>query len=434
MQLPPIAVALVAPVPVAADLVVVRHRLLEVGPRGAAVRAGRHHGGEGELLGPGVAPESRSRLLVEHGEDLGERHTEGPGDSPRVALKIGAANACYRHLSATMGEMAAQELTTLHSADQAALLSVPQVSAVTRAYLEAAQAAATRRAYRADWRHFAAWCADRAVDALPATPETVADYVADSAAGGSSASTIGRRLAAVRSAHLAAGHPVSPTSAALVRTALAGVRRTHGVAPLQKAAITTAEMRALVGTLDPTTPLGARDRAILLLGYATGMRRSELAALDVDDLEFVADAGLRIRMRRSKTDQEARGRLVGVLRGRSAETCAVQAVQAWLEQPGRPETSPLLLHVRRGGHITAERISAKVVAMVVQRTALAAGLDPSRLGGHSLRAGMVTTATRNRAPLARVMAQSGHVRLDTLMGYVREVELFDDNASGYLGL
>jgi hypothetical protein len=149
--------------------------------------------------------------------------------------------------------MTVQELTTLDGTHQAALLGVPQVSAVTRSYLEAAQALTTRRAYRADWRHFAAWCADRAVDALPATAETVAD----SAATGSSASTIARRLAAVRSAHLAAGHPVAPTSAALVRTALAGVRRTHGVAPRQKAAITTAEMRALVGTLDPTTPLGA---------------------------------------------------------------------------------------------------------------------------------------------------------------------------------
>jgi site-specific recombinase XerD len=334
----------------------------------------------------------------------------------------------------TMGEMATRELTTLDLDDQAALLGVPGVSAVTRGYLEAAQAPNTRRAYRADWAHFADWCAERAVDALPAAPETVADYVADSAAGGRAASTIRRRLAAVRSAHLTAGYAVSPTSAALVGKALAGVRRTHGIAPRQKAAITTAEMRAMVSTLDPTTPLGARDRAILLLGYATGMRRSELAALDVDDLEVVADAGLRIRMRRSKTDQEGLGRWVGVLRGRSAETCAVRAVQAWLEQLGSPETGPLFLHVRRGGHVTADRVSAKVVAMVVQRTALAAGLDPSRLGGHSLRAGMVTTATRNRAPLARVMAQSGHVRLDTLMGYVREAELFDDNASGYLGL
>ena len=326
------------------------------------------------------------------------------------------------------------DVQSLATVDRETLLSPPAVSAATRGYLAAAQASNTRRAYLADWLHFATWCADRAVDALPATPETLADYVSDSAACGRSTSTIGRRLAAVRSAHLTAGHAVSPTSAALVRKALAGVRRTHGVAPRKKAAITTDEVQAMLATLDPVTPLGARDRALLLLGYAAGMRRSELAALDVDDLEFVTDAGLRIRLRRSKTDQEGRGRLVGVLRGRAAETCPVRAVQAWLEVLGRPTAGPLFRHVRRGGHVAAERISPKVVAMVVQRTGLAAGLDPTGLGGHSLRAGMVTTAARRRAPLTRIMAQSGHLRLDTLMGYVREAELFDDNASGYLEL
>jgi len=330
-----------------------------------------------------------------------------------------------------MREMVTTELTTLDGGDGVTLPDVPEVSAITRVDLEAAQAPSTRRAYCADWRHFAVWCADRAVDARPATPETVADYVADAAASGSSASTIGRRLAAVRSAHLTAGHPVSPTSDALVRAALAGVRRTHGVAPRRKAAITTPEMCAMVGTLDPTTPLGVRDRAILLLGYATGMRRSELAALDVEDLQLVADAGLRIRLRRSKTDQKGRGRVVGVVRGRTAATCPVRAVEEWVSWVAM---GPLFRKVRRGSHVTFDRISPRVVAMVVQRTAQAAGLDPSRFGGHSLRAGMVTTASRNRAPVARILAQSGHLHLDILMSYGREAELFDENASGYLGL
>jgi site-specific recombinase XerD len=328
-----------------------------------------------------------------------------------------------------------QALAELDPTAAPTLLRVPAVSALTRRYLDAAQAPNTRRAYLADWEHFAGWCAERGLDALPAAAEALADYVTDSAACGKSTATIGRRLAAVRSAHLTAGHAVSPTSAPVVRRALAGVRRTHGVAPRRKAAITTDQVRAMLATLDPATPLGARDRALLLLGYAMGARRSELVALDVDDLELVPDEGLRIRLRRGKTDQEGRGRLVGVRRGtRSAETCPVRAVQAWLEVLGRPATGPLFRHVRRGGHVTAERISPKVVAMVVQRTALAAGLDPSCLGGHSLRAGMVTTAARRRAPLTRIMAQSGHLRLDTLMGYVREAELFDDNASGYLEL
>lgn len=310
----------------------------------------------------------------------------------------------------------------------------PLVSEMSRQALAASQAPSTRRAYQADWADFAGWCAGRGLDPLPAWPETVGNYLTDLAAAGLSSSTLARRVAAIRSAHLAAGHETSPTASAHVRRLVGGLRRLSGVAPAQKAAITTADVRALVGTLDRETPLGLRDRALILLGFATGLRRAELAAIDVGDLAFVPDEGLRLRVRRSKTDQEGAGRTVAVLRGRSAATCPIRALQAWLEVLGQPSTGPLFRYVRRGGHITDERMRGKVVAIVVQRAAKAAGLDPARYGGHSLRAGLVTTATRNGARVDRIMAQTGHVRVDTLMGYVREAQLFDDNASGYLEL
>jgi len=192
-------------------------------------------------------------------------------------------------------------------------------------FARAEKAEATRRAYRADFDAFRAWCAGRGVSHLPATPETVAAFLAAEANRGLKPASIGRRLAAVRYAHKLAGHE-PPTNSEAVRATMRGIRRTVGAAPARKAPATADHVRAMAAMTKDTLG-GLRDRAVLLLGFAGAFRRSELVALDVADVEE-CDEGLRVHIRRSKTDQEGQGATIAIMRGSVA--CPVKALQAWL--------------------------------------------------------------------------------------------------------
>ncbi len=201
------------------------------------------------------------------------------------------------------------------------LPSVPAVSAevvrheaeAAAAFARAEKADATRRAYRSDWRRFEAWCASRGTAPLPAAPEAVAAFLAAEAAAGTKPSTLARRAAAIRYAHRLAGHE-SPTNAEAVRATLRGIRRTLGAAPAQKAPATASRIAAMAALAPAGTLRGLRDRALLLLGFAGAFRRSELVALRVEDLVETPD-GLRIVIRRSKTDQEGAGQEVAIPHG-----------------------------------------------------------------------------------------------------------------------
>jgi site-specific recombinase XerD len=176
----------------------------------------------------------------------------------------------------------------------------------TRGYAAASRAPNILRAYRADLRDFGEWCADHRPRPLPAVPGTLVLCVTALA----EASTIQRRRSAISQAHQLAGHVPSPAADPLVRTTMAGIRRTLGTAPAQKATVVTAELRRLLGTTPPESLAGRRDRALLLLlGFAGGLRGSELVALDVEDVTETSD-GLGIVLRRSKTDQEGERRCV----------------------------------------------------------------------------------------------------------------------------
>jgi len=197
------------------------------------------------------------------------------------------------------------------------------VATQARAYVDAATAANTRRAYRSDWADFTAWCERHGLTALPATPETVALYLA-ALAGVAKVSTVQRRLTAIAKAHRAACYD-TPTKSEAVHLTMRGIRRTHGVAPTQKAPAVLADLRAMLAVL-PNTLIGTRDRALLLLGFAGAFRRSELVSLDVADLAF-GERGMTVTLRRSKGDQEGEGLKKGIPFGRHALTCPVTAVR-----------------------------------------------------------------------------------------------------------
>ncbi|MBX9581124.1 MAG: tyrosine-type recombinase/integrase [Gemmataceae bacterium] len=261
------------------------------------------------------------------------------------------------------------------------------VGAKAAEYLNKSRAANTRRAYRADWADFKAWCARYRRPAVPTAPETVAFYLADRSQD-LKTSTLARRLATIAEAHRAAGFD-PPTKAAQVRLVWAGIRREKGVAQNHVRPVLIRHIRLMVAHL-PDSLLGVRDRALLLLGFAGAMRRSELVGLDVTDLA-VSDEGLVLLIRRSKTDQIGLGRKVGIPRGARPETCPVRAVQAWLELSGIDD-GPLFRSVNKHGQLRETRLSDRAVAEVVKRSLLAAGRTARRYAGHSLRAGLITQA------------------------------------------
>jgi integrase len=304
----------------------------------------------------------------------------------------------------------------------------PSLGDQARAYVAAGTAANTQRARRTDWADFSAWCAAQGREALPATPDTVALYVTDRAATLKPA-TLTRRLGSVSLAHQAAGHE-SPTRTLPVRSVLKGVRRTHGTAPLRVAPLRVEELRRLVATCGKD-PAGLRDRALLLLGFAAALRRSELVGLDREDVTETAE-GLVVTLRRSKTDQEGRGRQIGVPSGRRGATCPVWALRDWLAV-AEITTGPLFVSINRHGQ-AGGRLTAQSVALIVKARCAAAGLDPERFSGHSLRAGLATSAAAAGASERSIMAQTGHRSEAMVRRYIREGSLFRENAARAVGL
>ena len=300
--------------------------------------------------------------------------------------------------------------------------TIAEEAEAARSYLRERHAPATRRAYVSDARIFAAWCQARGYEALPALPEVVVLFVSSEAQAGVRYSTISRRVAAIRYAHQAAGYE-SPTGRDLVKASLAGIRRTVGVAKVQKAPATVERIVEMVKSC-PDTLQGRRDKALLLLGFAGAFRRSELVALTVEDLEETGD-GLRVTIRKSKTDQEGAGQVVAILNG--SRLRVVEAVAAWREAAGIT-TGPLLRSLRKGGGVSVQGLSTKSVGEIVKAYAGRVGLDPAEFGGHSLRAGFLTSAAEAGASVFKMMEVSRHKSLETVKGYVRMAELFKDHA------
>lgn len=198
-----------------------------------------------------------------------------------------------------------------------------------------------------------------------------------------------------------------------------------------KQALLLEQLRQLLATL-PETLIGCRDRALLLVGYAGGFRRSELAALTCEDLRFTEE-GLVVLLRRGKTDQTGAGRTVGIPYGSAPHTCPVRAVKRWLEQAGIT-TGPLFRGFSGRGQRLEQPLSGQQVWRILKRACADAGLKPEEFGAHSLRSGMVTQAIRGGASDHAIMAQTGHKSSEMVRRYRRETDLFRDNAGTKLGL
>lgn len=279
----------------------------------------------------------------------------------------------------------------------------------------------TRRAYRSDLDAYTAWGG-----ITPSSPEMVASYIAYNA-DMLAVATLQRRLASISKAHAVFSLP-NPVSAELVKATMRGIRRAN-TRPRQEAKpLLKGDLFLVLDAMGSSTK-DVRDRALLLIGFAGGFRRSELVGLDAVDIASVRQ-GVIVTLRRSKTDQLGIGRQIGIPFGRTRH-CPVRALEQWLAVSGI-ETGSVFRPVSHACVIADERLSGEAVSLIVKERVAAVGIDPAGYSGHSLRAGFATSAVMAGASTWKIRAQTGHASDAMLSRYVRSGELFTDNASGML--
>lgn len=290
-----------------------------------------------------------------------------------------------------------------------------------------ANATNTRIAYSGDWARFTEWCRAMQESPLPASVETVRAYMAYLYEQQKKPATIRRAISSIRQAHKLIGLK-NPFQDVAVKTEQ-GIRRTAGIAQKQAAPITIEHLRRIIGGII-LDMLGKRDRALLLVGWSAALRRSELVALDVEDLEECAE-GFILKIQRSKTDQEKKGYKVGLPFVEDKTLCPVRALRDWLGISSIKEGAIFRgLGMRAKNKIyevTKNRLTAQTVNIIVKRRAAAVDYDPDLFSGHSLRAGFVTAASKADCRPDIIRQITGHRTSKTLELYIRDTHLFEDH-------
>lgn len=283
-------------------------------------------------------------------------------------------------------------------------------AALARELIAARHAPNTQKAYAQDIKEFTAWGQKIGLDTLPASVDAVVLFIAALAERGALPSTITRKVAAIRFSHAQAGIP-SPTTTEPVRAVVAGLRRVRKHPPRQVDPATIDVIQRMLSTCEES-PRGIRDRALIAIGFGAALRRSELAALRLEDVQQTPK-GLLIAIPKSKTDPESRGQSVAVLDGPRLQI--VNLYNAWRATLDR-SFGPVF------------GLTGRQIANIIKGRTEKAGLDPARFSGHSLRAGFVTSAAQAGADIFRLMDVTRHRSVNTVRSYVRRANVFEDHA------
>lgn len=396
--------------------------------------------------------ESMVRNLDENAQNDPQRGSARPQREPApvgISAEIAGGVLGAEKSSADDNDKAACK-TPSPSPDQG--LGVPmhleELAGRARGYVEAASSPNTRRAYESDWKHFSSWCRRQGLDNTHPDPQVVGLYITACASGVATrdrkpvaVTSIERRLSALSWHYRQAGEKLD-RSDRHIATVLDGIRNTHGRPPVQKEAVLPEDVIAMLETLDRGTLRGLRDRAMLLIGFAGGLRRSEVVGLDVsreqtDDgrgwVEMV-EGGMIVTLRGKNGWRE-----VEIGRGTSEATCPVAALETWLKL-GRIANGPLFRRVTGAGkHVGPDRLNDQEVARLVKKTAMAAGIRGElpelervlKFGGHSLRAGLASSAEVDER---YVQKQLGHASAEMTRRYQRRRDRFRVNLTKAAGL
>lgn len=304
------------------------------------------------------------------------------------------------------------------------------------AVLSSALATNTRIAYEKGWSRFTDYCTEEHIaDPLSASPDMVARFLVQLATRPSQQSgivlsmgTVKLYKSAINKKYTDAGKS-SPTNHPVVRATLKGLARLKGTACRRVEALREYHVQAMLSHCADTT-IGRRDAAIIAIGFAGALRRSEICNLIVDDVEFLepgegVNRHMFLTIRRSKTDQQGRGQKIAILDGRAIRP--IHRLQMWLNASGIT-SGPLFQTMKRGGHVQGRPLHHSDIPRIVKYYASRIGLNPKEVAGHSLRAGFVTSAAVHHARLDKIMAITRHTNPATVIQYIRDADSFTDHA------
>jgi site-specific recombinase XerD len=286
----------------------------------------------------------------------------------------------------------------------------------------------TIRAYKSDFKDFVLFCVQNGFKSLPSEPKIVSLYLTQLSTKDIKISTIKRRLVSIGVIHKLKGHYLDTKHPSIIEN-LMGIKRRKGVNQKGKKPLLINNLKKIINVIDEQETeiiKKFRDRSIILIGFSGGFRRSEIVGLDYDDLEFVKE-GLKINIKRSKTDQFGEGSIKGLPFFDNSEYCPVVSIQNWIEI-SKISSGPLFRRFSKGSNLTEKRLTDQTVALLIKNYLNLAGIDSRNYSGHSLRSGFATTAAEAGVEERSIMAMTGHKSSEMVRRYIKDANLFKNNA------
>ena len=294
--------------------------------------------------------------------------------------------------------------------------------------LQSSKANNTVRAYKSDFRDFGLFCAQNGFKSLPSEPKIVSLYLTHLSTKEIKMSTLKRRLVSIGVIHKLKGHYLDTKHPIIVENIM-GIKRRKGSIQKGKKPLLINNLKIIINVIDEYNNQDLkkfRDRSIILMGFSGGFRRNEIVSLDYDDLEFVSE-GLKINLKRSKTDQFGEGSIKGLPYFDNAQYCPVLSLKNWIEI-SNISSGPLFRRFSKGSNLSENRLTDQTVALLIKKYLKLAGIDNKNYSGHSLRSGFATSAAESGAEERSIMAMTGHKSTEMVRRYIKEANLFKNNA------
>jgi len=294
--------------------------------------------------------------------------------------------------------------------------------------LQSSKAKNTVRAYKSDFKDFGIFCAQNGFKSIPSEPKIVSLYLTHLSTNEAKISTIKRRLVSIGVIHKLKGHYLDTKHPIIIENIL-GIKRRKGSIQIGKKPLLINNLKLIIDVIDKNNYEDLkklRDRSIILMGFSGGFRRNEIVSLDCDDLDFVAE-GLKINLKRSKTDQFGEGSVKGLPYFDNTQYCPVLSLKNWIEA-SKISSGPLFRRFSKGSKLTENRLTDQTVALLIKKYLKLAGIDNKNYSGHSLRSGFATAAAESGANERNIMAMTGHKSTEMVRRYIKEANLFKNNA------
>jgi site-specific recombinase XerD len=294
--------------------------------------------------------------------------------------------------------------------------------------LEHSKAPNTIRAYKSDFNDFRLFCAKNGFRSIPSEPKVVSLYLTNLSTNQAKMSTLKRRLVSIGVIHKLKGHYLDTKHPSIIENIM-GIKRRKGSIQIGKKPLLINDLKLLINVIDQENNKDIkklRDRSLILIGFSGGFRRNEIVSLDYDDLDFVEE-GLKIQIRRSKTDQFGEGSIKALPYFDNSRYCPVTSLKSWIEI-SKIKSGPLFRRFIKGSKISENRLTDQTVALLIKNYLQLAGIDSKNYSGHSLRSGFATSAAEAGVEERSIMAMTGHKSAEMVRRYIKEANLFKNNA------